>query len=829
MPSHVASESSPDDVRLRVVADHVRSCLMLIGDGVTPGNEGRGYVLRRMLRRAVRSMRLLGWSESSRACPQLLPVSMERMSATYPELRRDFERISRVAYAEEEAFRRTLASGTTMLDTAVAQVKAAGGDTRQLSGAQAFALHDTYGFPIDLTLEMAAEQGVSVDEPGFRRLMAEQRDRARADAKAKKQTRAPTPRPTGGSPTAIGHDVEFTGYDEVVSEARVAGLVVDGEGVDRAGAGDDVEIILDRTPFYAEGGGQLADGGRIELDNGAVIEVRDVQKPINGVIAHRATVVVGEVMPGALAQAEVDVERRRAISRAHTATHMVHRAIREALGDSATQAGSQNSPGRFRFDFTALQAVPGSVLADVEAKVNTLLVDDLPVTAEVMTQAQAREIGAMALFGEKYGDAVRVVSVGDWARELCGGTHAQRSGQLGLVKLLGESSIGSGRAPGRGARRRRRVLLPGPRARHRRPAHRGPAGPARGAARADLRHPRPPQGGGAGDRARAPGEGARRGGRPRRRGPRPRRHHLRQPRRRRTSAPTTCAPSSSTCAAGSAPTGRRSSPWRRSPGRGRWSSSRPPRAPATPGSRRERSCGWPRRRSVAAAAARTTSRRAAAPTRARSPPRWAPWRTRCGSGRPEHRVNRRSGEPPGRRAGPERACACDRLGAWCVRVSASGSTSAVCASASPRATPPACSPPRSRPWPATPPTRTPTSSGSSTPPVSVDAVEIVVGLPRLLSGAEGEAARLARAYALDLAAAVAPVPVRLVDERLTTVDAHRRLRESGVAGRSQRDVVDQTAAVLILQSALDGERASGRAPGSRVGPQRRRPRAKDRG
>ncbi len=442
-PSHLASESSPDDVRLRVVADHVRSCLMLIGDGVTPSNEGRGYVLRRMLRRAVRSMRLLGWSESEPSLPQLLPVSMERMSATYPQLRSDFARISRVAYAEEESFRRTLASGTTMLDTAVAQVKSAGGDARQLSGAEAFALHDTYGFPIDLTLEMAAEQGVSVDEPGFRRLMAEQRDRARADAKAKKHAGTDTTayrRIADG----IGRDVEFTGYDEVVSEARVAGIVIDGEGVDRAGAGDDIELILDRTPFYAEGGGQLADGGRIELDNGAVIEVRDVQKPINGVIAHRATVVIGEVLPGALAQAEVDVERRRAISRAHTATHMVHRAIREALGDTATQAGSQNSPGRFRFDFNALQAVPGSVLTDVEAKVNALLIDDLPVTAEVMTQAQARETGAMALFGEKYGDAVRVVSVGDWARELCGGTHAQRSGQLGLVKLLGESSIGSG-------------------------------------------------------------------------------------------------------------------------------------------------------------------------------------------------------------------------------------------------------------------------------------------------------------------------------------------------------------------------------------------------
>jgi len=446
-PSHVASQSHPDDVRLRVVADHVRTSLMLIGDGVTPGNEGRGYVLRRMLRRAVRSMRLLGFDEPS--LPHLLPVSMERMSGSYPELRTDFGRISSVAYAEEEAFRRTLASGTTILDSAVSRLKsgpAADGDPqapRLLSGAQAFALHDTYGFPIDLTLEMAAEQDVQVDEPGFRRLMAEQRNRAKADAKAKKSAHGDTTvyRRIADS---VGREVEFTGYDEVVSEALVAGIVRDGVGVESAETGDDIEIVLDRTPFYAEGGGQLADGGRIELTSGAVLEVRDVQKPITGLTVHRATVVLGEVTVGDIAQAEVDIERRRSISRAHTATHMVHKAIREALGDTATQAGSENAPGRFRFDFNAQHALPPSVLRDVEAKVNAFLLDDLPVHAEVMTQQQARDIGAMALFGEKYGDAVRVVSVGDWARELCGGTHALRSSQLGLVKLLGEASIGSG-------------------------------------------------------------------------------------------------------------------------------------------------------------------------------------------------------------------------------------------------------------------------------------------------------------------------------------------------------------------------------------------------
>ncbi|HET7399510.1 MAG TPA: alanine--tRNA ligase [Intrasporangium sp.] len=438
---HVAAQSHPDDVRLRVVADHVRTSLMLIGDGVTPGNEGRGYVLRRMLRRAVRSMRLLGVDEP--ALPHLLPVSMERMSQSYPELRTDFERISQVAYAEEEAFRRTLASGTTILDTAVSRVKAVPDGERRLSGEQAFTLHDTYGFPIDLTLEMAAEQGVSVDEQGFRRLMAEQRNRAKADAKAKKSAHGDTGAYRSVA-DSLGREVEFTGYDEVVSEARVVGIVRGDSHVESASAGEEIELVLDRTPFYAEGGGQLADGGRIELAGGALVEVRDVQKPISGLVVHRATVVHGEVASGELAHAKVDIARRRSISRAHTATHMVHKAIREALGETATQAGSENAPGRFRFDFTAQQAVPPSVLSDVEAKVNALLLDDLPVHAEVMTQQEARDIGAMALFGEKYGDEVRVVSVGDWARELCGGTHAQRSGQLGVVKLLGESSIGSG-------------------------------------------------------------------------------------------------------------------------------------------------------------------------------------------------------------------------------------------------------------------------------------------------------------------------------------------------------------------------------------------------
>ncbi|WP_296601744.1 alanine--tRNA ligase [Nocardioides sp.] len=431
--------SHEDDVRFRVVADHVRSSLMLIGDGVTPGNEARGYVLRRLLRRAVRSMRLLGYEDP--ALPELFPVSRDKMGETYTSLHQDWERISTVAYAEEHAFRQTLRAGTTIFDQATAELKKSGGT--QLTGDKAFALHDTYGFPIDLTLEMAAEQGLAVDEAGFRRLMNEQRQRAKDDAKAKKgQHRdASAYRQVADS---MGRAVEFTGYDVVTDEGSVRGLVAAGGVVSSAGPGDDVEIVLDRTPFYAEGGGQLADQGVIELENGARLEVRDVQSPVTGLIVHHATVLSGEVTAGLGAHAVVDVERRRAISRAHTATHMVHKAFREALGETATQAGSENAPGRFRFDFSAVGAVPASVMSDVEARVNEVVLDDLAVHAEVMSQAEAVKSGAMALFGEKYGDRVRVVSVGDWARELCGGTHAGSSGKLGVIKLLGESSIGSG-------------------------------------------------------------------------------------------------------------------------------------------------------------------------------------------------------------------------------------------------------------------------------------------------------------------------------------------------------------------------------------------------
>ena len=431
-------EDHRSDVRLRVIADHARTVTMLIADGVVPGNEGRGYVLRRMLRRVVRNLRLLGARDA--VLPDLVSVVRDRMSASYPQVADDFGRIEAVARAEEDSFLATLRTGTQLFDTAVSETKESG--QVALSGERAFTLHDTYGFPIDLTLEMAREQGLSVDEEGFRRLMDEQRQRAKADARERK---------TGHVDVSAYRDLlqragrsEFTGYVEVVSESALRGLLLDGAPAQSAHQGQEVEIVLDRTPFYAEGGGQLADQGFLTLAGGARVEVLDVQKPLPDLIVHRARVVSGELAVGDQAEAAVDVERRRSISRSHTATHLVHQAVRKALGEQAAQAGSENSPGRLRFDFSAPGAISAGLLQDVEDEVNTILMDDLPVRAFVTSQDEARRIGALALFGEKYGDEVRVVEVGDYARELCGGTHAARSGQLGMVKLLREASIGTG-------------------------------------------------------------------------------------------------------------------------------------------------------------------------------------------------------------------------------------------------------------------------------------------------------------------------------------------------------------------------------------------------
>jgi alanyl-tRNA synthetase len=426
-----------NDVSLRVVADHARTAMMLIGDGVLPGNEGRGYVLRRMMRRTIRNMRILGAPDHN--LNELISASIGAMAPQYPELKSESKKILAVSEAEEDSFLATLKSGTQIFDIASTDVKSSKSAT--LAGDTVFKLHDTYGFPFDLTLEMATEQGLKVDEEGFRKLMKEQKDRAKADAKSKK---------SGHTDLSEYRKIvdsrgksQFIGYTENEAEAKLQAILVDGENVQEAGSGE-VEIVLSRTPFYAEGGGQLSDGGVIVLANGAEVEIEDVQCPVPGLYVHRGSIIKGSIKVDEDVMARIDQGKRKAISRAHTATHMVHKAFREALGETATQAGSENAPGRFRFDFPASGAVPASVLNDVEARVNSLLIENLEVSAEEMSQAEAKKIGAMALFGEKYGDRVRVVSVGDWARELCGGTHVHSSAELGVVKLLSESSIGAG-------------------------------------------------------------------------------------------------------------------------------------------------------------------------------------------------------------------------------------------------------------------------------------------------------------------------------------------------------------------------------------------------
>ncbi|HWA65984.1 MAG TPA: alanine--tRNA ligase [Mycobacteriales bacterium] len=428
------------DVRLRVVADHARTSTLLVSDGVTPGNEGRGYVLRRMLRRTIRALRLLGVDRPVMA--ELTDLTSDVLAPSFPDLAEGADRIRTVVAQEEELFLSTLRAGSTMFERLTRDVRAAGGTV--VPGDAAFLLHDTHGFPIDLVTEMAREEGLTVDEPEFRRLMAEQQQRAKRDSAERK---------SGGHADLSlyrgllesGGPTSFTGYEALESEATLAGLLAAGAPVPAAGAGTDVEVVLDRSPFYAEGGGQLADHGTLELADGTVVEIYDAQRPLGDLIVHRGRVVSGEARVGDSLHARVDPDRRRAISRAHTATHLVHQAIRRALGEHASQAGSQNDAGRFRFDFASPNAVPDSVLSDIEAEVNAVLLADLDVHAFVTSQDEAKRLGAIAMFGEKYGEQVRVVEVGDYSRELCGGTHAHRSSQLGVVKLLGESSIGAGK------------------------------------------------------------------------------------------------------------------------------------------------------------------------------------------------------------------------------------------------------------------------------------------------------------------------------------------------------------------------------------------------
>lgn len=430
-------EGYEDDVRMRVVADHIRSSLMLIADGVTPSNEGRGYILRRLMRRAIRAMRLLGVTEP--CLPVLFPASRDAMKGAFPYVADDFERISRIAYAEEKAFLHTIETGTERLEEAVAAAKKDGSNA--VSGAEAFALHDTYGFPIDLTLEMAAEAGVKVDEKAFRELMAEQRHRAQADAKAKKGAFADL--------SELRKLVDecgsiFTGYTELRTETKLRAILVDGVSVPAAKAGDKIEVVLDETPFYAEAGGQAADTGVI-TGNGFIIDVQDVQQPVKGLSVHRAVVREGEVHVGADVVAQVDVQRRRDGEKAHSGTHIIHAALHQVLGNEATQRGSFNKEGYLRFDFAWNEGLSESAKREVEEVANLAIRDNHEVITREMPIAEAKALGAMSLFGEKYGDVVRVVEIGgEFSRELCGGTHVGSSAEIGSLTLLTEGSVGSG-------------------------------------------------------------------------------------------------------------------------------------------------------------------------------------------------------------------------------------------------------------------------------------------------------------------------------------------------------------------------------------------------
>ncbi|WP_041312014.1 alanine--tRNA ligase [Mycobacterium sp. JS623] len=435
-----------DDVRYRIIADHTRTAAILIGDGVSPGNDGRGYVLRRLLRRVIRSAKLLGIDDP--IVGDLMATVRDAMGPSYPELVTDFDRIHRIAVAEETAFNRTLASGSRLFDDAASATKASGATV--LSGTDAFTLHDTYGFPLELTLEMAAESGLSVDEEGFRTLMAEQRQRAKADAAARKQAHADL---SEYRDLVDAGPTEFTGFDELTSEAKILGIFVDGKRVpvvahNGGPAPDRVELILDRTPFYAESGGQIADEGSVTgagASSSAKAAVTDVQKIAKTLWAHRVNVESGEFVEGDTVVAAVDPRWRHGATQGHSGTHMVHAALRQVLGPNAVQAGSLNRPGYLRFDFNWQGALTEDQRTQIEEVTNEAVEADYEVHSFTTELDKAKAMGAMALFGENYPDEVRVVEIGGpFSLELCGGTHVHNSAQIGPVTILGESSVGSG-------------------------------------------------------------------------------------------------------------------------------------------------------------------------------------------------------------------------------------------------------------------------------------------------------------------------------------------------------------------------------------------------
>ncbi|MFN2588124.1 MAG: alanine--tRNA ligase [Actinomycetota bacterium] len=422
------------DRGLRILADHARSLTFLIADGVMPSNTERGYVLRRVMRRAIREARLLGRNEP--VLPDLIATTVDLMADAYPELveRRAF--VLDVAGREETRFDETLRQGVSVLEGEIGKARDLGAG---LPGDAAFRLHDSFGFPIDLTVEIAGESGLDVDIEAFEVLMAEQRNRARAARKAGEEAASVD------AALALLEEhgaTEFVGDEHLRGDARVIGVLDGAESVPVAGEGDVADLVLDRTSFYAEGGGQVGDRGFIRSASGRA-EVLDTRRIVPGLTGHRVKVRAGEIRAGDEVELEVDGEFRHGCERAHTATHILHWVLRDRLGEHATQAGSLVEPGRLRFDFTHFDALAGRQLEDVSGELQARVDADDGVRAYETSYDYARSIGAMAIFGEKYGDFVRVVEVGDYSKELCGGTHVAHTTQIGVVVVTGESSVGA--------------------------------------------------------------------------------------------------------------------------------------------------------------------------------------------------------------------------------------------------------------------------------------------------------------------------------------------------------------------------------------------------
>ncbi len=422
------------DVALKVIADHIRTVAFAVGDGVMPSNEGRGYIIRRLLRRAVRYGKTLGVNRPFLF--ELTSVVSDIMGVYYPEVVEKREFIERVIRTEEERFHETLEGGLAMLSELVAGAAKAG--QKEIGGEDAFRLYDTYGFPFDLTEDFAAEHGMTVDRAGFDGAMEAQRERARA---ARQDTGSM--KVQGGPLAEFTVKSEFVGYNELVSDSRILAIVQDDALVESAEEGAKVIVILDRTPFYAESGGQIGDKGTISGE-GFLLQVEDVTKAPHGQSVHHAVVASGSVSSGAAAVATVAKAVREDIIKNHTATHLLHKALKEVLGDHVNQAGSLVEAERLRFDFSHFGSITAEELTAVERKVNEQIWNNIAVTIDNKSLSEAKAMGAMALFGEKYGDEVRVVQVGSYSLELCGGCHVSNTSQIGLFKLLGESGIGSG-------------------------------------------------------------------------------------------------------------------------------------------------------------------------------------------------------------------------------------------------------------------------------------------------------------------------------------------------------------------------------------------------